>query len=273
MGILYKGAQTGTSSAATDQGQASDSTGTNNGTNAVQQPTSDASSGTGGTTLAQPSANQQDDGPADGKTGLGSVGPKVEVAENQNLPETPTNHIPTASDVGIDPNDDSDLTDRQKAAAAVTQDTAVQRAVSAGVSGPADNIVKVYSSHPIQNFAIGRFRFEKSVLTLTKQEDADEFEKLLADIPAPDRLMVKELDLQAAETLVKNREQSATKQFDSSVGRQALEQLKAAAPTVGSVPLEFAATQGDNNRPILGGATQALDEALGSKSETGGDNS
>lgn len=81
----------------------------------------------------------------------------------------------------------------------------------------------LYSSHPIMNFRVGRFQFEKGLLTLTDSEDAETLEKLLKTMPMTESIKVKKLDPEGAARLVlQNRARpAATKGFDSATGERA----------------------------------------------------
>lgn len=77
-----------------------------------------------------------------------------------------------------------------------------------------------YTSHPISNYGIGRFVFEKGLLTLTSQRDADEFEAILAEQPEIERSRIKLVNLSMAEEISRQfqRQGGATKQIDSTTG-------------------------------------------------------
>lgn len=78
-----------------------------------------------------------------------------------------------------------------------------------------------YTSHPIPNYSIGRFQFEKATMTLDNEEDVAEFEKLYATLPMQEKARVQKIDLEAAEGLARqllDRTTNATQQIDSSVG-------------------------------------------------------
>ncbi len=123
------------------------------------------------------------------------------------------------------------------------------------------NPVLIATSAPIQRFKIGRFQFERAVLNLYSQEDADAFRKLLKGLPPVDRNQIKIIDKDAAEAMVRPIEPGATKQFDSSVGRQR-ETLATGDKVIGQDPLDpnvggqgekFAKdAQMDNNAPVAG---------------------
>jgi hypothetical protein len=104
---------------------------------------------------------------------------------------------------------------------------------------PAAPEVVSYTSHPIENFAVGNYKFEKGLLTLAA-DDAEAFDKLLATLPPQEANRVKKLDVQAAELLVKqlleNQRAAATQVTDSSTGERA-------TPVVGTGKLE------DSNPP------------------------
>lgn len=55
----------------------------------------------------------------------------------------------------------------------------------------------IYTSHPIGRLKIGRFRFENGILTLSKSEDVEEFENLLAASNARTQSQVKKIDVSA----------------------------------------------------------------------------
>lgn len=110
---------------------------------------------------------------------------------------------------------------------------------------------KTYSSHPVQNFAIGPFQFVKGVMTLLEGEAIDAFEELLDALPAPDRLMIKTVDLGKAEEIAANfLRGGATKQFDSSVGRAAMEKLAQQQQTIGDTDIEAPFGRDDAGNPL-----------------------
>ena len=120
--------------------------------------------------------------------------------------------------------------------------------------------VLIATSAPIQRFKIGRFQFDRAVLNLFDQDDADEFRSLVSKLPPVDRNQIKIIDRSAAEALVRPIEPGATKQFDSSVGRQ--QDRVGGASAVGTEALDadvggqgerFAkVAQMDNNAPVAG---------------------
>lgn len=122
---------------------------------------------------------------------------------------------------------------------------------NSGVSGSEDGVT-IYSSHPIQNFKLGRFQFTNSVYRASP-EDAAELDKLL-DSPklAPvDKAVVKKLDLNRVDAIVEARRQ-ASKTFDSSMGREALAKLHQDNPTIGVQDIAHAARpQADHNVPLI----------------------
>lgn len=67
----------------------------------------------------------------------------------------------------------------------------------------ADDGAVRFSSHPIQKFKVGRFRFDNGLLTLTKLEDIADFRKTLGQLPPAERIRIKELDVSAAEAQVR----------------------------------------------------------------------
>lgn len=81
----------------------------------------------------------------------------------------------------------------------------------------------MFSSHPIANFQVGRFKFDKGLLKLDSQDAAD-FEKLLKTLPATESSRISKIDVSAAEKIVKERlasQSTATKNFDSTTGERA----------------------------------------------------
>ena len=114
-----------------------------------------------------------------------------------------------------------------------------------------DNRVR-FTSHPIENFRVGRFRFTRGQLALSP-EDAAEFEELLESLPTVERMRVRKIDLAAAERISQEflaSQARTTKQIDSSTGERA-------KPVVGTGKLgddstEAFATQAqmDMNRPV-----------------------
>lgn len=82
-----------------------------------------------------------------------------------------------------------------------------------------------YTSHPIRNYRIGRFRFEDSILTL---KDEDEEQEFLAAInhpkfPERERHGIRKLDHSSAERISREYQKSkggATKQIDSTIGER-----------------------------------------------------
>lgn len=83
-----------------------------------------------------------------------------------------------------------------------------------------------YTSHPIKNYRIGRFRFENALLTLKNADEEAEFLKIINDdrFPERERHMIRKLDMSAAEQISRNyRKQAggATKQIDSAGGERA----------------------------------------------------
>lgn len=128
-------------------------------------------------------------------------------------------------------------------------DASAMRAADAGVTGAAEGEV-IYSSHPIQRFKVGRFVFENSVLRLNEQKDKDDFEQILKALSPRDRLNIRKLSLDKVDELVRQRA-AATRQFDSSVGREAIEALRSDSPTIGREDISHAARpQADHNVPV-----------------------
>lgn len=135
---------------------------------------------------------------------------------------------------------------------ALSEEMAAQAAVSrAGFTGKQAG-ERIYSSYPMNNFALGRFRFENGILRLSKQEDIDEFEKLWKHprLPASDRNLITEINEDRVASIVESRRQ-ATQNFDSSLGREALNRLHQDNPTIGKEDVAHAARpQQDHNVPV-----------------------
>lgn len=80
-----------------------------------------------------------------------------------------------------------------------------------------------YTSHPISNYRLGRFKFVNGILNLTDETDLKEFESLLADkrLPERERARIQKIDVARAEAIVRERlanERKITQTTDSSVG-------------------------------------------------------
>lgn len=138
-----------------------------------------------------------------------------------------------------------------------TDDTlAANRAVSSGAaSGGSEDGVTMYSSHPIRNYQIGPYHFEDGVLRV-EDDKIGEFEKLLASLPESERVNIRKLDMSKVDRIVQRRQ--ASKQFDSGLGRDALERLHGAHPTVGTQAIDERGNaahekipQGDANQPVI----------------------
>jgi hypothetical protein len=67
----------------------------------------------------------------------------------------------------------------------------------------ADDGVVRWSSHPILKYKVGRFRFENGLLELRSDEDIEDFQKIHDDLPKPEQIRIKKLDLSAAEAQVR----------------------------------------------------------------------
>lgn len=80
---------------------------------------------------------------------------------------------------------------------------------------PAIRPATIFSCHPMQEFSMGRFRFAKTQLRLHDEQDVKEFQDLLAQQPVQIRSQVKQLDVAAADALVRELKKSG---FSSSTG-------------------------------------------------------
>ena len=88
------------------------------------------------------------------------------------------------------------------------------------------NVIATFTSHPVQNFRIANYQFEKGVLKFEEgqEESLEKFEKLIASLPTVERKRIQKIDVEAAEKLIeKLRAESggATQKIDSTVGERA----------------------------------------------------
>jgi hypothetical protein len=114
-----------------------------------------------------------------------------------------------------------------------------------------------YTSHPITNFRVGRFKFDKGQLALDNADEVAEFEKLLDSLPPVEKMKVRKIDIAAAERIsaeYRAAQGGPTKNTDSSTGERA-------TPKVGTGKL------GDNNPEEAQerGEGQGLPAGLGGK--------
>ena len=70
-----------------------------------------------------------------------------------------------------------------------------------GLIEPEDGRV-AYTSHPITNYKIGDFQFDKGQLFLTP-EDAEKFDELLNSLPPVERVNIRKVDVAAGERFAK----------------------------------------------------------------------
>lgn len=134
----------------------------------------------------------------------------------------------------------------------IIEEAAAQRFADDSQAGAPQEGEVLWSSHPMANLKIGPFQFENAVLRLTG-DDIAKFEKLVNDpkFPAATRVNLRKLDPGRVEAIVEARKQ-ASRTFDSSLGREALERLHGAMPTIGREDITHRKTpQGDNNQPVL----------------------
>jgi len=125
--------------------------------------------------------------------------------------------------------------------------------------GGGDNGEYLYSSHPIQNLTLGPWSFENTLLKV-RAEDHDKFLKMLDNLPPQDRIVIRQLDVQSVNKIVESRLAQATQNIDSSVGRDAMAELRASIPKLGTEAIDkdvtlghVAQSQRDGNeeRPVL----------------------
>lgn len=168
--------------------------------------------------------------------------PKVDNADQtaENRPNAPEGQTQTESGA---------MTSTADAAEVLAATHAID---AAGVS-EADEGEVIYTSHPITSFKLGRFQFENAVLRLTNEKDKSDFKKILEALQPRDRNMVRTISLdRVSEIIAQRQDVLATRQFDSSVGREAMDVLRGAIPTVGREDISHAARpQEDHNVPVV----------------------
>jgi len=156
------------------------------------------------------------------------------------------------------------LDSKQKGSVLADDSVGVSAANNVASEEQVNRAAALFTSHPIMRLKLGKFQFDRGLLTIEDSEDAAEFKKMLDKLPARDRNQIREISVDAAERLVRPIEPGVTTQFDSSVGRQR-ETLATGDKTVGTEPLEglnreqFAkGAQTDNNAPIAGTADKQV---------------
>jgi hypothetical protein len=85
----------------------------------------------------------------------------------------------------------------------------------------ADDGVVRWSSHPILKYKVGRFRFENGLLELREPQDVEDFQHIHDNLPKPEQIRIKKLDLSAAEAQVRKvlgDSPKASKGIDSDTG-------------------------------------------------------
>lgn len=221
--------------------------------------------------------------PAEGETRiLTRPVPLARQGNRENLLDHQVKPVVQGASSSFDKEIDVENRDQESPAALLAASIGAQDAANSGLVNES-NEGNLYSSHPIANYRIGRFRFEKGLLRLNDEDNKD-FEKILEKLPATERARVTKLDLAKAEQIVKERLAEgarATKNFDSSTGERAADPLGARIGTgaLGDESEAFANTaQTDMNRPVHGvdretplSATDAGDsqEASGIAGESG----
>ena len=93
------------------------------------------------------------------------------------------------------------------------------------VTTQAPIVLATFSSHPVQNFRIANFQFEKGVLKFEEgqEESLEKFEKLIAALPIGERNRIQKIDVEAAEKLIEKlraKSGGATQKIDSTVGER-----------------------------------------------------
>lgn len=117
----------------------------------------------------------------------------------------------------------------------------------------------IYSSHPIARYAIGRFKFENTVLDFNKQpydsdKDEAEFKKIYDSLPPIEQNRIKLLDVSAAEDFAKRviaQQALVTRVTDSSHGRDPREVGTGSLETAQTLPGERIDNQGDPIDPTI----------------------
>lgn len=144
----------------------------------------------------------------------------------------------SASDLGVETGEKTEL----------ERELAIQSMAAGGATIPEGEVV--YTSHPIQNLHLGPYQFENATLRLNGDQ-VGKFEELLDKLPLTERNRIAKIDHSAVNRIV---EQRATQQFDSSVGRAAMEELARNFPKIGMQPVgepvptaHVGASQMDNN--------------------------
>lgn len=79
---------------------------------------------------------------------------------------------------------------------------------------------KIYTSHPIPNYRLGKFKFTNGSLVLETQEEIDSFEKTLEGLPLIEKLKVREINVARAVEIAKANRFGKTIQgpMDSTIG-------------------------------------------------------
>ncbi len=100
-------------------------------------------------------------------------------------------------------------------------------AVEVDLATMQSDVLATYSSSPVNNYGVGRFQFEKGLLTFKKgdEDDLEEFEKIIngKNFPVVERNRLVKIDVAAAEKLLadlRKSEGGATQAIDSTVGER-----------------------------------------------------
>ena len=143
----------------------------------------------------------------------------IETADTAN-PLTPT----------IDGNDAPNNAGGLDSTTAVVEGESVEGdkvAVEVDLATLQDDVLATYSSSPVSNYGVGRFQFEKGLLTFKKgdEDDLKEFEDIIngKNFPAVERNRIVKIDVRAAEKLLAEHRKSsggATQAIDSTVGER-----------------------------------------------------
>lgn len=154
---------------------------------------------------------------------------------------------------GLNPGPAKMGVDQNAAPKANNADQTRAGAPGAGVSEDESGAASInYSCSPIQNLQIGKYQFEQGALVLDSK-DAAKFDQLLESMPQSTRSSVRKLDQSEAERIARRHARQGIRgTFDSSLGREAIEQLHRDSPTVGREDIAHEKSpQTDNNVPVV----------------------
>lgn len=189
-----------------------------------------------------------------GLTGLGKAKPEETTEESKQAAENRANEERSARETLT-------KSDAQQEVDPIAEGvkTVLAENAAANAGGVHESDEAIFSSHPIQNFHLGRFVFENTLLRLSGK-DVGEFKELLEKLPLYERNNIREISLAAVDSIVAGRSAAAQQgTADSAAGRSALEAMLATTPKVGTKPIEemgkpaigHAAIPGDQNEEVV----------------------